>query len=207
MMAMAVGAAGRAPHRRVRLLQRLRQHAPLRQRPVLALELALVVRPAADDVLERLLPHLARLVRDRCRSPRARCAWSSGRCRSRRGRRRSGRARRPTRPSAPGGCTASAAAARRSRCASPWCARRSRRRAPRGSSSARTPRGSDARRSRRRGSPSARRSTACSSTLLVRLVLGVARSRAAARGSRRRARTASRTPLRRVGGGKLLQPA
>ena len=54
---------GRAPERRVRLLQRLGQHAPLRHRPVLALELVLVVGPAADDVVDGLLPHLARLVR------------------------------------------------------------------------------------------------------------------------------------------------
>ena len=57
----------------------------------------------------RLLPHLARVVRDGCRSPPSRCASTSGRCRTRRVRRRSGRAPRPTRPSARGGCRASGA--------------------------------------------------------------------------------------------------
>ena len=41
-------------------------------RPVLALELVLVVRPAADDVPDRLAATSPRVVRDRCRSPRAR---------------------------------------------------------------------------------------------------------------------------------------
>ncbi len=62
-LVVAVDARRRAPDRRVRILQRLRVHAPLRHRPVLALELVLVVGPAADDVAERLVPHLARLVR------------------------------------------------------------------------------------------------------------------------------------------------
>ena len=62
-MVVAVVAPRRAEDRRVGHLERLRQHAPARQRPVLALELVLVVRPAADDVLERLVPHGARLVR------------------------------------------------------------------------------------------------------------------------------------------------
>src|SRR3954471_19870556 len=35
---------------------------PLRHRPVLPLELVLVVGPAADDVADGLLPHLARLM-------------------------------------------------------------------------------------------------------------------------------------------------
>ena len=47
----------------MRLLARLRQHAALGHRPVLALELVLVVGPAADDVTQRLLPHLTRVVR------------------------------------------------------------------------------------------------------------------------------------------------
>ncbi len=60
---VGLGAAGGAPDRWVRLLHGLGQHAPLGHRPVLALELVLVVRPAADDVPQRLLPHVARLVR------------------------------------------------------------------------------------------------------------------------------------------------
>ena len=82
-------AARRAEDRRVRLLQRLREHAPRRAHlPVLAVGLVLVLGPRAHDVTERLAPHLARLVRARRRSPRARHASTSGRCRSRRGRRR-----------------------------------------------------------------------------------------------------------------------
>jgi hypothetical protein len=61
-LAVPFEARRRAPQRRVRILQRLRQHPPPRQRPVLALELELVVRPATHHHLERLAPHRARLV-------------------------------------------------------------------------------------------------------------------------------------------------
>ncbi len=60
---VALDARRRAPDRRVRLLQRLRVHAPRRHLPVLTVERVLVVGPDADDVLQRLVPHLARLVR------------------------------------------------------------------------------------------------------------------------------------------------
>jgi hypothetical protein len=60
---MTVVARGRAPDRRVRLLQRLGLHAPIRQRPVLPLERITVVGPAADDVLDGFAPHVACLVR------------------------------------------------------------------------------------------------------------------------------------------------
>src|ERR1700690_1877915 len=45
----------------MRILERLRMHAAARHLPVLARELVLVVGPAADDVTERFVPHLARL--------------------------------------------------------------------------------------------------------------------------------------------------
>ena len=61
--AVPLEARRRAPDRRVRVLERLRQHAPARHRPVGAVERVLVVGPAADDVLERLLPHRARVLR------------------------------------------------------------------------------------------------------------------------------------------------
>ena len=136
--------------------------------------------------------------RDRRRSPRARRASTSGRCRSRRGRRRGGRAPRPTPRCGSGGCTASAAGARRSRCGCSRCAPRPRRRAPRGSSSASTPRGSGAPPSRTRGTPPCRRARparACSCTPGA----PCRASRAWRRGSRRTARTSSsRTPLEGV---------
>src|SRR6185437_6479406 len=53
----------RAPDRRVWFLQRARVHAARRHLPVLALERVLLVGPDADDVPQRLVPHLARLVR------------------------------------------------------------------------------------------------------------------------------------------------
>ena len=63
-LAVAVGAARRAPQRRMRLLQRLGLHAPRPAHvPVLAVGLVVLVRPRADDVLERLRPHGARVVR------------------------------------------------------------------------------------------------------------------------------------------------
>ena len=63
-LAVPVGAARRAPDRRVRLLQRLRLHAArAAHAPVLAVGLVVLVRPRADDVLERLRPHGARVVR------------------------------------------------------------------------------------------------------------------------------------------------
>ena len=62
-LVVAVDARRRAPDRRMRILQRLGVDAPARHRPVLAFELVFVVRPDADDVPERLVPHLPGLTR------------------------------------------------------------------------------------------------------------------------------------------------
>src|SRR5262249_35469256 len=61
---VAVVARCRTPDRGVWLLQRLRLDAPGPPRPVLAVaDRITLVRPAADDVLDRLAPHLARALR------------------------------------------------------------------------------------------------------------------------------------------------
>src|SRR3989442_795135 len=59
---MARGAGRGHPQRRVRLLERLRQHAPRRDAEVRALPGEHVGGPRADDHLEGLLPHAARLL-------------------------------------------------------------------------------------------------------------------------------------------------
>ncbi len=60
--AMGLGAARGPPEGRMRVLPRLREHPTPGHRPVLALELVLVVGPASDDVRHRFLPHPPGLV-------------------------------------------------------------------------------------------------------------------------------------------------
>ena len=169
-----------------------RRGAPICQ--YLPVGLVLVLGPRADDVAERLAPHLARLVGvdaealelgARRRAAGAEVDAAVGDEVEHRDRLR-GADRVVVRLRAAG--------ARRSRCGCSRCAPRSRRRAPRGSSSASTPRGSGARPSRTRGSPSGRRASparACSCTPGA----PCPGSTAGRPGSRRTART-SRADLR-----------
>ena len=60
---VTVAAAGGAEDRRVRVLDRFGEHSPPRHLPVFALELVLVVDPAADRGLDRFPPHLPGLIR------------------------------------------------------------------------------------------------------------------------------------------------
>jgi hypothetical protein len=63
-LAVSVGAARRAPDRRMRILQWLGLHAPRRAHlPVLPVGAVVLLGPRTHDVMERLAPHLARLVR------------------------------------------------------------------------------------------------------------------------------------------------
>ena len=119
--------------------------------------LVVLLGPRADDVAERLPPHLARLVgvdvealelQARRRATGPEVDAPVGEQVEHRG--RLGAADRVV-------VRASAAGGRRSRCGCSSSAPRSRRRAPRGSSSASTPRGSGAPRSRTRGSRPRRR--------------------------------------------------
>ena len=169
-------------------------HAPLRHRPVLALELVLVVGPAADDVLDRLAPHLARLVRvdaepfeldaGRRAAGAEVDATVAEQVEHRDGLRGAHRMVVGLRHQA----------GRRSRGACSRSAPRSRRTAPRGSSSASTPRGSGARRSRTRGSRARSPAMRLLERVLVRAVLALARPTDGRPGSRRTTRSASRPP-------------
>ena len=62
-LGVALVAGGGAPQGRVRLLPRLGLHPAPGHLPVLALELVLLVGPAAHDVADGLLPHLSALGR------------------------------------------------------------------------------------------------------------------------------------------------
>ena len=194
---VAAAAARRTEDRRVRLLQRLGQHAPLRAHvPVLAVGLVLVVRSTRRrcDRAPRATSHGSR--RAPRRNPRARRASTSDRCRSRRARRTRGRAPRPTRRCGSGGCTASAAGARRSRCGCSFGARRDRAVEHLGVRAVRVLLEEVVLDGPERVEAHLVAEHRLLDRVLVGLVLLVGRPRARRRGSRRTARTSScRTPL------------
>ena len=119
-LVVTVDARRRAPDRRVRILERLRVHAPLAA-STSACPRTRTRRSSSSRRCGRALRPTSRASRaGRCRSLRSRRASTSGRCRTRRGRPRRGRASRRSRRCAPDGCTASAAGARRSRGGGSW---------------------------------------------------------------------------------------
>ena len=106
----------RAPDRRVRLLQRLRVHVCASASTSTCPRTRTRRASRCRRCVAALRPTSRASRAGRCRSLRSRRASTTGRCRTRRGRRSRGRAPPRSPRCGSGGCTASAAAARRSRC-------------------------------------------------------------------------------------------